>query len=517
MVDLATGYNVPGVYVQDATGPLVTNAGVPDAVVTLVGPAVGFQTFTEAVVIGSTDQALTKKGVWRATGGGAPAGVFVPRVTTNAGVLLTAGTDYILTDVLDPLNGPAAKTTNIKIGATSGGPPATTTNGVKVGDRLVVTYTYTDSSYYAPLLFENFDSLVSTYGEPLKTVLTFSPGEEVVNSPLAFAAALAFQNGATRVICVATDPADGTFDAQLRAAYAKTDGDYRVSILVPILADAGDGDPATLLSYGTDLANHVQNSSDDGVLRIGILGGPSNFGATLLTAGPPPFDETAQGINSSRVMLAYPNRLAVYNPAVNRSVEVSGYYLAAAYAGVLESQPVNQALTRKQISGFSGLPSSVTRLMTLAFKNTLSAAGVAVAEIDRQNRFIVRHGVSTDMSNVITREISITRARDALFESLQVGLDNSGLIGSPIDLEMTTRVKGAVAGILESLVQVETIIEYTNLKVRQQSAAEGGDPSTIEVRFAYRPAVPLNYIVVTFTLNLNTGDVALTGNDALSA
>ena len=518
MVDLVTGYNVPGVYVRDATGPLITAPAVPDAVVTLVGPAVGFQVYTDAVTISATDQALTKHGIYRVAN--TSLGVYIPKVTTNTGVVLVEGVDYILTDVLDPLNGVANKTTNIKIGTlttaadgtTTSTPLVSTTNGVKVGDRLIVTYCYTDASYYTPLLFENYDLLVATYGQPLKTVLSNTPGENVVNSPLSLAAAVALQNGATRVICVATDPGDGTFAAQLRSAYAKTSGDYRVSIIVPVLADGGNGDPAAFVSYGLDLATHVENSSADGLLRIGILGPPVNYGATLGTQVPPPVDNAAKSIAAARVLVAYPNRLAYYNPAVNRSVEVDGYYLAAAYAGILEGNPVNQALTRQQVLGFSGLPSTITRLCTKTFKDKLSGSGVAVAEIDRQNRLVVRHGVSTDMSNVITREVSITRARDFLFESLQIGLDSSGLIGSPIDDEMTTRVKGAVAGILETLTQAEAIISYANLQVRQQTLASGGDPSTIEVRFAYRPAIPLNYIVVTFTLNLDTGDVALSGS-----
>ena len=507
MVDLVTGYNVPGVYVRDATGPLVTPPSVPDAVVTLVGPAVGFQIYTDAVTISATDQALTKRGIRRVAD--SATGVYVPKVTTNTGVTLVEGADYVLTDVLDALNGVANKMTDIKIGALTAG---ATTTGVRVGDRLIVTYCYTDASYYTPLLFENYDLLVATYGQPLKSVLSYAPGEDVVHSPLSLAAALALQNGATRVICVATDPADGSFAAQLRAAYAKTSGDYRVSIIVPVLADGGDGDPATFVSYGLDLATHVNNSSADGLLRIGILGPPVNYGATLGTQVPPPVDDAAKSIVAARVLVAYPNRLAYYNPAVNRSVEVAGYYLAAALAGILEGNPVNQALTRQQVLGFSGLPSTVTRLSTKAFKDKLSGSGVVVAEIDRQNRLVVRHGVSTDMSNVITREVSITRARDFLFESLQIGLDASGLIGSPIDDEMTTRVKGAVSGILETLTQAEAIISYANLQVRQQTLAGGGDPSVIEVRFAYRPAIPLNYIVVTFTLNLDTGNVALSGS-----
>jgi hypothetical protein len=404
---------------------------------------------------------------------------------------------------------------------TVGTPAVQTAGGVKPGDTLVVAYCYTNAAYFTPLLFDSYDSIVDTYGQPLLTTPITTPGQSPITSPLSLAAAVAFQNGATRLICVATDPTPvvpsgggaavvPAFDAQLRAAYDKTLGDYRVGVIVPVLADGGNGALATFQQYGLDLKNHVVGSSADGYQRIGILGGQANAIGTVPSV-PPPFETVAQAISATpggaRVILAYPNRLSYYNPATNTPIEVDGFYLAAAIGGVLEANPVNQSLTRQQVVGFTGLPASITRLCTKPFKDNLSSKGVLVVEVDRQNRLIIRHGLSTDTSNVITREVSITRARDALFEALQIGLDNSGLIGSPIDYETTTRIKGAVAGILESLVQVETIIAYTNLQVRQQSLATGGDPTVIEVRFAYQPAVPLNYIVVTFSLDLTTGNV----------
>lgn len=543
MADLTRGYNVPGVYVRDATGPLVTNASVPEAVVTLVGPSIGFQTATDAVLASATAQPLTFRGVWYQPGPGAPVDVFAPIVRNATGQVLVRDTDYVFVDVLDDQGTSAAdRITTVAIktplthkadGTVASAPGAVdavqTAGGLKPGDTLVVTYCFTSAAYFTPLLFDSYDAIVSTYGQPLRQTTTLAPGQSPILSPLSLAAALAFQNGATRLICVATDPTpvlgpDGadvdtdpdlitpTFDAQLRSAYVKTLGDYRVGVVVPILADGQDGSIARMVTYGADLKSHVLSSSTDGYQRVALLGGQAN----AQDAGEPAaFEEVAEGIEAARVILVYPNRLSYYNPSTNRPIEVDGFYLAAALAGVLTSNPVNQALTRETVVGFTGFPASITRLMTKPFKDNLSSRGVCVVEIDRQNRFIVRHGLSTDTSTVITREISITRARDALFEALQVGLDNSGLIGSPIDFETTTRLKGAVAGILEGLTQDEIILAYTDLKVRQQSIVNGGDPTVIEVRFAYQPALPLNYIVVTFSLDLTTGIVAL--GDATSS
>lgn len=520
MTDLTTGYNVPGVYVRDTTGPLVSTAGLPESVVTLVGPAVGYQTITEAVVIGDSPVVLSKRGAWLSLTN-APAGVFTPMVTDSSGLALTSPEDYSLAVDLSAGGGAQNSITTISRGPDVDGPDAGTTiqagegtlRGVKPGDTVVITYCYTDAGYFTPLVFDNFDIVEATYGPALLRVAPALPTTPQVTSPLSLAALIAFSNGASSVICVATDPTPvasvvPSLRAQLVTAYGKTEGDYRVGTVVPILADNDSAGSTSLFeNYATDLRDHVQSSSLNGFPRIGIIGASSVYGASA-GVGAPAFDVAARAVGSSRVVMAYPNRVNLYNPNINRITEVSGYYLAAAYAGILASNPVQQSLTRETVAGFAGFPASVTRYQTKQFKDRLSGAGVAVTEIDRQNRMVIRHGLSTDPTNVLTREVSITRGRDALFDALQIGLDASGLIGAAIDAEMTRRVQGAVVGIVEALVQAETIIAYENVQVRQQTVEDGGDPSVIEVKFAYRPAVPLNYIVVSFALNLSTGSIS---------
>lgn len=525
MTDLQTGYKVPGVYVQDTTEPMLTSAGFPESIVTLVGPATGYQVGAEVVTLNAvptvngdtttytaTPVVLGVKGIWLdPTSPGAPSGIKAVKVTTTSGKVLTAGADYTLHETLSITEGAAAKITDLSIGSISqrvvdGVSAAQTAGGLKPGDQVIVTYSYTDANYYTPLLFEDFDRVEAVYGDALLRDSTALPSTPQIISPLSFAALLAFANGATRVICVATDPGDGNFDQRLVKAYGKTAGDYRANLIVPILATDDSGDSGAFNSYAAGLKTYVEDSTINGFQRIGIIGPSVKYGLgnteALLTLGP--------SISAKRVIAAFPNRLNFYNSGTGRTIEVDGYYLAVAYAARLAGQPVQVGLTRQQVYGFAGFPASVNKIMTKEFKDRMSASGVAVSEIDRQNRLIVRHGLSTDTRSVITREVSITRARDALFESLQLGLDASGLIGSPIDAETTTRVKGAVQGILETNTASGVIVDYADLKVRQQTLSSGGDPTVIEVKFAYQPAVPLNYILVSFALNLTSGAVSVT-------
>jgi hypothetical protein len=196
----------------------------------------------------------------------------------------------------------------------------------------------------------------------------------------------------------------------------------------------------------------------------------------------------------------------MFNSATNQITEVCGSYLAAAAVGRLSTLPIAQGLTKQRVSSFQGLPTAIVQKMTRAYRDLLSGSGVMVAEIDRLGRLSIRHGVSTDMSALNTREISMTRIADTLYALVQLGMDAADLIGQPIDAEMTSRVKAALTSILEQAKLSEVIVNYGDLKVRQQTPSTG-DPSVIECKFAYLPAVPLNYIVVQFQINLTTGEL----------
>jgi hypothetical protein len=66
-------------------------------------------------------------------------------------------------------------------------------------------------------------------------------------------------------------------------------------------------------------------------------------------------------------------------------------------------------------------------------------------------------------------------------------------------------VQGSVAGVLDTLLLEGAINSYSDVKAR----ALVGDPTTIEVRFQYSPAFPINNVVVRFTIDTGTGDLNL--------
>jgi hypothetical protein len=174
-------------------------------------------------------------------------------------------------------------------------------------------------------------------------------------------------------------------------------------------------------------------------------------------------------------------------------------------------------LTHKTVQGFSAITASVLKTLTPTNKDTLAKGGVALVEPDRQGRLRVRHGVTTNFGGgILTREISLVRVQDGLYNLLQDTMENSGLIGIPITDATALQVKSVVSGALETAKNTNAlIVDYNSLAVRQQSPPSG-DPTVIDVRFAYRPPWPLNYILVSFTVDTSNADAVSNLNQTLT-
>jgi hypothetical protein len=487
-------YQPPGVYVADTSQDLVTplNVGTPESLLCIVAPALGYESATEDIGLFSTaGTALTNFGVVQDSS---------LVVTTLGGTPLIKDTDYSVTVSTDGQGNPVTSIQRLPSDPATASP-----GGVNNGDRVRVGYHYTDSDYYLPRLFTDYASLSAAYGTSLSNVVgTANP----VNSPLSLAAKIAFENGAGSIIAVAVNKGSGTWQAAFAAAYAQLITDYRVSVLVPIFPDDEVGTGGEIGGFLTDVRNHCDQAAANGYGRLAITSAGTQFDDTAT-----PFETVAQGVSNKRVALVYPPRANVYSTNLNRNIEVGGGYLAAAIGGRIVGHEVQQPVTRKTLASIASLAPTFTQKMTAAFKNNLAANGVLVVEADRTGRLVVRHGLTTDPTALTTREISLVRISDVLVSNLQVGMDNTGLIGQPLTDDTLVQVKGALIGLLEQEVSSQTIVTYANVQVRQQPLPNG-DPSVIECQFAYKPAVPLNYITISFSLDMSLGVTAISTTDS---
>jgi hypothetical protein len=504
-----TSYVPPGVYVQDTSLPVVTPTSVSTNIVTIVGPANGYQTNTDNVAVyWNTRSTLSQRGIFVSAVTGPPP-IAAPVVKNAAGVTMVVSVDYTFTVDTSGGGGAANAVTYIQRLGQSGSPSATSPNGLNDGDIVSVTYNYADPTYFTPQVFTDPSAVATTYGAAVVSTAPTNPNASQVLCPLTLATQIAMANGSSNVLCLALNPSDGTLREQFTAAYAKIQTDYRAELLVPLFVDGttqGDStaadahSAAAVLALVQDMDNFCVGAASNGFGSIGFAGTETNYDSTTQ-----PFPTLAGDISSKRAVLTYPNQLSFYNNQLNQTTVISGYYLAAAMAGALAAGDVDRGLTNVALTGFNGFPAVLAQAQTTAFKNSLSSSGVCVAQINRSGQMVVRHGLTTDMSALTTREISLVRIGDVLLQSVQTGMDAAGLIGQPIDSDMTTKVKGALTGILELAVTNNVINAYGNVAVQQQ-ALPNGDPSVINVTFAYQPSVPLNYITVTFAIDLNSGD-----------
>lgn len=473
--DLSSGYSPPGVYIAESSDPVSVSTGLPPGRLTLIGRGQGAQRATEQISLNTDGVRLTQKGIDQAS-------LVVRSVSNDAEIPASQYT------VEEQPQSDGDQDYYLRIFAV-------VPDGEETIDpvQVWVSYTFVPVGYFAPRIFTDPNDVRTLYGPGISS--TVDPeAVNPINSPLTLAAEIAFANGAPEILVVPLDLVPGASSTSVReaisAAYGQIGADYASSIVVPLFDGLESSD---VISAAGDLRGHVALSSANGYYRVGIFGPPLSYTGSpsdLLASG---------GLAYSRLIMAYasPQGMVYRSNVSGARMNVGHQYLAVAYGARMASNPVQQSLTRRPITGFSDVGSRPNATQ----KNSWAAAGVALTERDRNQRMIIRHGTSTDRSDLVAAEPSVTRARDVMVAMIQSALDDSSLIGSPMDDNSPMAVKSIVAGVLEYCVTNNIIVAYNPTQVRMASL----NPSVIEVRFGYRPSFPLNYIMVNFAIDLNTG------------
>jgi hypothetical protein len=494
---MALAYRPPGVTVDEIVTPQISPLLAAPALVCLVGPAQGYQTRTDQFVLSGTSATPLP---------GLPTGATLSAVTS-------------VKDALDPSNGNPdgsgyTVTTDYTVQAGAGTITRVGAGAIATGTLVNVTYQYVVSDYYEPTYCDDLGTVESRYGSAL-TADGLS-----INSPVTYAASLAFENGAASVVIqplfARTTPGDPETapiapDATATAALTTWQDTLVVlrdiediNVIVPIIgqstANVGD---ATLLTIFQAIQDHQYFMAQSDQYIISILGEDSSADATKATAA------TIQGHANTlrgRYGGAVTEQVVVLNvakslrslPVYGKTITVGSQYLAAAIAGMLASRPVSSSLTRKIVSGFI----QITDTRDLNQKNTDAAAGLLVVENSRGN-VVVRHGITLDQTSAARRELSVVRAKHRMIESVRDTLDRQ-IVGQIIaDGQATATVRSSVIGVLEQLRQGRDLVDYSGVEAKLVSL----DPTTIQVRFSYRPSFPLNYVDVKFSIDMTSGTI----------
>lgn len=494
---MALAYRQPGVRVSEVVTPQISPLVAAPADVALVGRARGYQIRTDQFKLTGTT-AIPLPGL--------PVGATVTAVDA-------------VKDALDPSKGQATGagytvTTDYTVQLGGGTITRVGAGAIADGALVNVTYRYVAVDYWDPIRLFDMAAVEERFGPSVNTT------GNAISSHLSYAASIAFENGAPSVVCQAlfrrATPGDPTTakndvdDTQAAATTSWTDTLFvlrdieDINILVPVVgqSQANIGD-ATWLSVAQVFQDHVQYMKGNDQHMVVVLGEDSSASAsvgqkaTLRTHAGTLAGRYGGAVAENSVFVS-PSKFRRAFPAYGVTNYVGGQFVAAAIAGMLASRPVSSSLTKKALSGFIEVTPWASGL-SKQDQDDDAATGLMVIN-QNKGLITVRHSVTLATDSSARRELSVVRAKHRLIESIRDTLDRQ-IIGNLIaDENAPFVVSSAVSGVLAELLQQRDIVDYGPPSARIMSL----EPTTIQVKFSYRPAFPVNYIDVSFSLDLTT-------------
>ena len=418
------------------------------------------------------------------------------------------------------------------------------------GQLVQVTYTYATLDFWDPITLYNIQDVETRFGTSWSsaagTANQFDPvpdAEAVIGSPLSMAARLAFANGAQSVICqpffvidsISNLPrlptvTDGTTELSVASNWFTSSGGNPQGVLanlqsiinqnmiVPVIGaytnstSVNPNSAVITQNEVTSVLEAVQQflySEDQlGVNLIGFFGLDTTQGEALSYTSirniATALQSNGTGLSSTR----FNSQNVLFNNTnfqISNSLgatPVGGQYFAAAFAGALCARAASQSMTRQYVVGFSGM--SDTR--TTSDKNLDAQNSLCVVE-NFNGGLRIRHGITLDNADgTAYQEISVVRSKFYLVASIQQTLDNQ-VIGQIIaDANSPVIVSSVITGVLGQLQSQGTIVSFSPVAAQISSL----NPTIIQASFSYSPAFPLNYIDITFSMDLTAGTITAT-------
>ncbi|MDB5280898.1 MAG: hypothetical protein JWR61_5853 [Ferruginibacter sp.] len=554
---MALAYNPPGVNVQELFSPSVNPLLAASAQIGIVGLASGYQvgvaqvtfdsagtpktiTAPQGAVFQKVDTNTSFEGVrdlLDPTAGASGSCVYVEgadftttlasdkltiTITPGSGNIILTGTTTNTSPTVTALSSTAGLTpgmtvvgtgipANTTILAIASGTSITLTNnatasgtGVSLtfhatsnlaanGGVLSFTYRFLPQKYYYATRLDSLGAIEERYGQAFDA--------NGVVTPLSAMASIAFENGAQSIVCQPLFKLTSNVRVQPTTNEAASAGTWQTTLIglrdiedVNVLApafDATDLDTNAQQALITANQNHVRFMQLQGqyiVLMSGLQSATAsqlqNAAAALRASG---------DVVAEQTVLVSPSRFNRALPT-GQQVTLGGQYVAAAIAGMVAARPVATPITRKALSGFVSIEDPRDK----ASKDADAGAGLLVVE-SKGASIQVRHGLTTDNTATARRELSVVRAKHRMIESIRDTIDTQIIGTVPADGNAPMVVKNAVIGVLEALRQNRELVEYANVQARTTT----NDPTTVECRFSYLPAFPLNYVNVVFSLDLS--------------
>jgi hypothetical protein len=201
----------------------------------------------------------------------------------------------------------------------------------------------------------------------------------------------------------------------------------------------------------------------------------------------------AQTFLNRRFWHIFPDKCAATINGVEQQIE--GYYMCAAYAGLIAGQPPQQSFTNFPLTGFTRVLGSNDTFSEKQL-NVMAAGGNWIVVQDTSvSPLTSRMALTTDMTSVETRTDSITKVVDFTAKIMRRGyrnfigrfnvtqgfLDSLGYVGQGI-LTFLTESGVLIGGSLNNIIQDEA------------------NPDTVLIDVTLDPPYPCNYIRLTLAI-----------------
>ncbi len=471
------GYQNPNVYVAQAPSPIITSVyldTVPNILFLAYSPTLPTNNQTD------TFQFTSYSGIQTFTL--SQSGTVSNFYLTNSltGAPFVSGTNY---------SGPTT---------ISGVTTFTTISGssfVANNTFIQASYTYTTVAPGTVYTFTDYNSVVNSFG----ATFVYSGSLPVINSPATLAANLAFQNGAPQVSLMNIVSASGSTSDFLTTiqSFAGVDS---FDLIVPLVYDTAYNTLATGPLF-KGISEFVTAQANNGIFQRSFIGLDGTAAGAASSLNIP--INIASDLSNSRVSVVNLPTIN-YNPGFNSTngatagvIALPGYYVAAALAGLWASQAPQIPLTHERINGFTGLVNQLTSSQ----ETTLQSYGVVVVAQKRNGNIYIRHGLTTDTTNWLTQEISISTVGDFVANNFRENFLASNLIGQALTSSVMSTINNLTIGVLSALKTSGAIQGYTGIDISQ----DPNNPTRVLVSFLYSPTIPLNYINITIAINNASG------------
>jgi len=348
-----------------------------------------------------------------------------------------------------------------------------------IGDLYYISYVYQKQDF-TTAFYTKMSSIINAYG-------AIHP-----ENPVSLAAYLAMINGAVLVGIKQVPRAEGsnyasttTYVEAVEELEGVLPGHISPDIITPLKGDSSQ------LFQILARSNAIQSSIRYRQERTSIIGvqAGTTEGAAKTLAGQ---------LSDDRMRMVYPDMALIAieeqtaeGQVVTKEHLIDGPMLAAMLVGsvVSPNYDVASPWTRRRLVG----PSQLARTLDAVAQNQMAMAGVTV--LDDKPPFIqVRHGLTTDMTSVMTKTPTIRLIADHVQQQSRSTLDQ--FIGLKFLPGVLSQVEGRLAKLFQTLVKQEIIAIYTGLK----AAPDADDPTTANVEAYYAPVWPLLYLILQFHL-----------------